>query len=122
MWYGKHQLVRFRYALLVDTATGRLDTLVWMVGPDGRLAEKPEIGWLRPDTVDHAELVVDRDQIEGGIPKFGADGALAVEGLPPVREKSPLPAEIRGLAAQTRFTAPEARALEAALRKLIAGR
>jgi hypothetical protein len=118
-WDGKNRLVRYRYPLLVDAATGRLDTLVWMLGPEGGLAENPEMGWLNPDTIDEAELIPDMEEIPGGLmPR--SDAAFAVDHLPPTRERFPLPPELRGLAAQTRFTPEEVHALEAALRKLIA--
>lgn len=120
-WNGKNSLVRYRYALLVDTSTGQLETLVWMLGPEGGLADEPEMGWLNPDTIDEAELIPDLDEIPGGLlPK--SDGAFAVQNLPPNRAQFPIPVKLRVLAAQTRFTADEAsaRTLEGELRKLIA--
>lgn len=118
-WGGKNRLVRYRYPLLVDTATGRLETLVWVLGPDGGLADEPEMGWLNPDTIDDAELIPDPDEIPGGLmPR--SDAAFAVDHLPPTRERFVMPPELRGLAARTRFTPAEVRTLEAALRKRIA--
>lgn len=125
VWYriGEHsKLCRYRYGLLVDTATGRLDSLTWRLNPDGSLGDDALAVWLNPNTIDVAELVPDADEMVNGIPKFNSDALFAVAGLPKGRETFPLPPEVRALAVQTRFTPPEAHALETELRKLIAGR
>ena len=54
----KNKLVRYRYALLVDAGTGRLDVLLWPLGDDGNCGFA-ELVLLGPDTIDEAELVVD---------------------------------------------------------------
>lgn len=114
-----NRLVRYRYALLVDTATGRLDTLVWRLGVEGGACGDLERAvWLNPDTIDPAELLVDRRKVNRlGIP---GDDAFAVDGLPPGRATLPIPPDLRQLAGQTRFTAAEAHALDTGLRKIIA--
>lgn len=110
-----NRLVRYRYALLVDQSTGALDVLLWRLGVDGQCADLQTAVRLAPNTIDPAELVVDRKKINGlGIP---SDDAFAVAKLPPGRPV-PLPEDLRKLAAQTRFTAEDAHSLDTALRKL----
>ncbi|MBX9579298.1 MAG: hypothetical protein K2X87_03240 [Gemmataceae bacterium] len=111
-----HKLIRYRYALLPDPATGRLDVLMWSLGADGAgCGELAEVVRIAPSTIDEAELVVDRKKVNA----FGApsDDAFAVERFPPGK-RQPLPADLRPLAARTRFTADEAGELERRLRAL----
>lgn len=111
-----HKLIRYRYALLPDPASGRLDVLLWSLGADGAsCGELAEIVRIAPNTIDAAELVVDRKKVN----RFGApsDDAFAVEQFPPGR-RQPLPADLRPLAARTKFTPDEARDLERRLREL----
>jgi hypothetical protein len=111
-----NRLVRYRYALLVDTTTGWLDVLVWRLQPEnGSCGGLDEVVRLKPDTIDPAELVVDPRKVTLGIP---SEDALAVEKIPPGR-RLPFPADLRGLAARTRLTAEEAHALETRLRSLL---
>jgi hypothetical protein len=111
-----NRLVRYRYALLADRTTGTLDVLMWSLGADapgcGRLAEVVRIA---PNTIDPAELVVDRRKVTLGMP---TDDAFAVEQLPP-GVRRPLPETLRELAGTTRFTPESARELETRLRVLV---
>ncbi len=122
VWFrcgGKNRLVRFRYALLVDAPTGKLDVLVWGLDPDGGncFAGSPEAVRLAPDTIDEAELVPDMAEFNRvGIP---SDAAFAVDKLPPGRERLLLPDGLRAAADATRFTPDAARELESGLRALI---
>ena len=120
VWFrcgSDNRLVRYRYALLVDTTSGRLDVLVWRLQPeDGSCGDLAEVVRLNPDTIDAAELVVDPRKVTLGIP---GEDALAVETMPPGR-RLPFPAELRGLTAQTRLTSEGARDLETRLRSLLA--
>ena len=116
VWYrcgDDNKLVRYRYAMLVDAPTGRLDTCVWRLGGEGDLAEAI---WLKPNTIDPAELVVDSKKVN----RFGVPGddAFAVDKMPTGRAL-PIPEDLRKLATQTRFTLDEARTLDARLRTLI---
>ena len=72
--------------------------------------------WLRPDTIDEAELIPDPGEFTLGVP---SEAALAVDRLPPGRPAGELPADVRPLAGKARFSADEAAALEAGLRKLL---
>jgi hypothetical protein len=122
VWFrcdSKNRLVRFRYALLVDAPTGRLDVLVWSLGPDGGgCGELTEVAWLAPDTIDEAELIPDPDEFSrAGVP---SEAGFAVDKLPPGRVRLLLPPDLWPLAGRTRFAADGARALEARLRQLLA--
>ena len=111
-----NKLVRYRYAMLVDQVSGRMESIVWRVGTDGVGTSFDDAVWLKLDTVDVAELVVDKKKVNRfGIP---ADDAFAVEKMPS-GTKIAIPAELQKLAAQTRFTADEAYALDVGLRKLL---
>ena len=121
VWYrcgDKNRLVTYRYVLLVDAATGRLDVLLWSLGADSvECGGGDEILLLKPNTIDEAELIPDRSE-------FSLDGrpneaGLGVDKLPPSRERRLLPTEWRVLARQTKFTAAEARELEGNLRQLL---
>jgi hypothetical protein len=125
VWYRigeRSKFCRYRYALLVDIATGRLDTLTWRLNPDGSLGDDALVVWLHPNTLDIAELVPDRDEFVGSFPKLNSDALFGVAGLPKGRETFPLPVELRTIGIQTRYTPQEAHRLETELRKLIAGR
>jgi hypothetical protein len=112
-----NRLLRYRYALLVDPRTGRLETVMWRLGADANTpAGFDEAVILKPNTIDVAELVIDRKKVN----RFGVPGddAFAVDGMPAGRP-APIPAALRALAGQTRFTADEARTLDTELRKLL---
>ena len=111
-----NKLVRYRYAMLVDQLSGRMETILWRIGTDGVGTSFDDAVWLKPDTVDIAELLVDKKKVNRfGIP---ADDAFAVDKMPAGRP-APIPADLQKLAAQTRFTADEAYALDVGLRKLL---
>lgn len=117
VWYrcgDDNKLVRYRYAMIVEPTTGRLDALLWRLGGEGGLDEAV---WLKPNTIDPTELVVDSKKVNRfGIP---GDDAFAVDKMPAGRAV-PMPEDLRKLAAQTRFTLEEARDLDTRLRKLLA--
>jgi hypothetical protein len=114
----KNRMVRFRYALLVDTPTGRLDVLCWRLGgEDGRCADPARAVLLPPSDIDPAELIPDPAEFKAlNIP---SELAFGVDDLPPHRLEVTIPAELRDLAGRTRFTPDEARALGDGLRKLL---
>jgi hypothetical protein len=117
VWYRaqtKHLLLRFRYALLVDAATGHLDVLVWLLDAAGGCGDGTAV-LLAPDTIDEAELIPDPAEFIG-IP---SDAAFAVDRLPPHRARFLLPPALRTPAAQGKYELAEAAALEAGLRRLI---
>jgi hypothetical protein len=112
-----NKLVRYRYALLVDRPSGRLDVLMWSLGTDGaKCGQLAEVVRIAPNTVDPAELLVDMRKVNRlGIP---SDDAFAVDRLPPGTRR-PMPDDLRTLAGTTRFTADTARELDVRLRTLL---
>jgi hypothetical protein len=113
----KNRLIRFRYALLVDSASGRLDVLVWPLDPEGGAAPETVV-LLNPDQINPAELIPDpRGFNEIGVAK---DSAFGVDSLPPHRAQFVLPTGVRELASRTKFTPDDAQRLETALRNLVA--
>jgi hypothetical protein len=115
----RHRLIMFRYALLVDEPTGRLDPLVWLFDPTGRggcAGERVVMELLPPDLVNEPELYVDLNEFTLGVP---AEPAFAVDRLPPGRVQIPMPSGLRPLAEQTRYSPEEAARLEGELRKLL---
>jgi hypothetical protein len=113
----RNRLIRFRYALLVDAASGRLDVLVWLLDSEG--GAKPDAAvLLNPNQINEAELIPDPE----GFDRIGvaSDSAFGVDSLPPHRARFVLPTEVRELAARTTFAPDHAHTLESALRNLIA--
>lgn len=110
-----NRLVRYRYALLVDAPTGRLDVVLWPLDAGGCFAALPAVR-VAPNAVDEAELVPDPKGFDAlGI---ASDATFGVDRLPTPSTPVSLPGDLRPLAEQTRFSPEEARTLEAALRSL----
>jgi hypothetical protein len=115
---GHHEDVTFRYAILVDGPTGRLDTLVWLL--DRTAPDEPAPGpmeWLPPGKQEQAPLHVDGSEFK----LLGQPGprAFAVERVPQGERHLSIPADLKGLAAQEQFTSDEAGQLDQALRRLL---
>jgi hypothetical protein len=114
---GTNRMVRFRYAMLVDAHTGRLDVFSWRAGAEeGQCADLARAVLLYPNTIDEAELIPDPKQFTAGAPN---ELGFGVDDLPPNRLEVVVPTELRTLAGQMRFTPDEAHALEVGLRKLL---
>jgi hypothetical protein len=116
---GRHRPVVLRYAVLVTEATGRLDTLEWLLdrGEDDRLSGP--VGpaqWLAPCTVDEAVLHVDAREFTLGNPN---ESSFALVRLPQGRRAVDFPDPLRDLAARPRLSAPAAADLEAGLRAVL---
>jgi hypothetical protein len=121
VWFhcgDRNKLVRFRYALLVDSKSGRLDTIAWVLDPDGKCGDAATVVLLNPNQINPAELIPDPD----GFNSIGiaSDSAFGVDCLPPHRVRLTMPPGLRAPGAKTRFAPDEARALEAGLRQLLA--
>ena len=120
VWYRceeKNRLIRFRYALLVDGSTGRLDVLAWALDSLGGCSDPSLAVVLAPDTIDEAELIPDPSKFTAGLTT--ADDSFGVDRLPPHRQRLVLTPEVQALGAKARFTPDEARELEAGLRRLL---
>lgn len=115
----KNRMIRYRYALIVDAPTGRLDVLCWRLGDAEGCADLSRAVLLNPSTIDPAELVPDPQAFNRvGIPN---EFSFGVDDLPPSRAAVALPPDLAGPLAQTKFTPDDARALEDALRRLVPG-
>ncbi len=115
---GRHEDVTLRYTLLVDGATGRLDTLVWLIDradPDDILPGPLE--WLPPNKQEQAPLHVDGNEIT---PIFGpGPRAYAVERIPQGDQSLSIPETLKSLAGQEHFSTDEAVQLHEGLRRLL---
>ncbi len=118
---GKHRPVILRFAILVQPATGKLDTLVWYI--QGSAAEGYEgavgpLQWLAPGQMDLSELHVDAREFTFGLPQ--KESALALTALPQGRRQIPLLPALVDVAAKVPLTAEEAATLERLLRQALA--
>jgi hypothetical protein len=123
VWYRcgeKNRLIRFRYALLVDGLTGRLDVVVWALDPEDACGDSSSAVVLAANTIDEAELVPDLSKFTAGLTT--AEDGFGVDRLPPHRTRLLLAPDLRDLAAKTKFTPDEPRDLEAGLRRLLDAR
>jgi hypothetical protein len=119
----KHRPVITRHALLVDTQTGRLETLMWRIdlaGKNDYAGAAGPIVWLPPGKIQEAVLHVDAGEFHFGI---ASENALATMRLPEGQKEFPLPPTLQQIAGQPRLTPAEALQLEMALRGMLnAGR
>src|SRR5262249_48331636 len=106
---GEHRPAVFRYALLLDGATGGLEALLWGVALADQGAYKGVVGpveWLPPNKIQDALLHVDGKEI--GLFGRPSDNALAMSRVHQGKVQLPLPDDLRALAVRGRFTAAEA--------------
>jgi len=117
---GEHHAVVVRYAVLVDGATGRLDTLVWALRQprDRHAVPLGPAEWLAPNMVEDCILHVDADRFILGIPL--TKKAVAMSRLPKGTRTVEPPEGLQRLAATVPpFTVEGARRLERQLRGLL---
>lgn len=114
---GTHVL---RYAVVVDAATGELNTLAWLIDID-RAGEyrglAGHLQWLPPNMQFDCQLYVDSSEYFLGIPN---DRAFACLRIPPGKMQVSIPDKYKALLAQPQWTASEATTVELLLRKAIA--
>lgn len=111
----KNRAVRFRYGMLVDPNSGKLDVWVWGHDPNGDGFPEPVACRVCLGSRDEAELIPDPSEISLGLPTMAAFG---VDRFPPFESALPIPDNIRKLAASPTFTPEQALALEMGLRSL----
>lgn len=114
---GKHESVVFRYAVLVNPKSGRLETVVWEIDLDRNRYVASELTpqWLPPNKFDDVNLAVDLNEFTLGIP---SEIAFATPQLPQGRDLK-FSDGFRELAAVQQMTAEHAKAIEAGLWHLI---
>lgn len=117
---GRHQPVVLRYAVLVDPATGRLDTLLWVIDRDERGGYRGVAGpaeWLPPNKMEDCVLHVDGKEVSVlGVP---SESAFAIERVPQGQKQVALPEDVKPIAGRMRLTGDMARQLEMRLREVV---
>jgi len=112
-----NKLIRYRYALLVDSATGRLDVLLWPLDLTGNCSDPTRAVLVKPNEIDVAELVPDPKGFD--VLGIASDSTFGVDRLPNGLRLT-VPPELHDLTTKTRFTPEEAHALETKLREFLA--
>lgn len=112
---GKHKRVLLRYAVLVDAATGQLDTLLWVIDRDdkGALKAAGPAQWLPPGKTEDLVLHVDAREFSFGVP---SEIAFAIDKMIKGDKEVELADALVGPAGKARLTAEQAAELEAGLR------
>lgn len=116
---GKHHAIILRYALLVDAATGKLETLLWVIDRDERGGYKGAVGpmeWLPPGKMEDCVLHVDANEFTFGVP---SDNAFAMNKVPQGQKQIALADDLKPVAGRMRLTADMALQLETKLREAI---
>jgi hypothetical protein len=108
-----HRDVLIRYALLVDPATGSLQTLVWTVAPDpaSRVAA-PAMVLIKPGVIFDCALDVAAERLFGAVP---VSWSFAMKALPPGQVRA-LPADVQPWSVRDVKTPLETSRFEDALR------
>jgi hypothetical protein len=115
----RNSKVHFRYALLVDAPTGRLDVLVWLIDRDkqgNNVAVNDPAEALPPNKLEDAVLHLDDTQYTV-LPTELAFGVLHV---PQGQARVSFPDALKAVASKPQLTAAEAEQMEASLRGLLA--
>jgi hypothetical protein len=116
---GKHKAIVLRYAVLVDERSGRLDTLVWVLGreADGKYSDPTgAIQWLPPNLTGECVLHIDGNEFSLGQP---TEKAFAIICPPKGRKEIKVSDDLKPLAEQPRFSSATAAELECKLREAI---
>jgi hypothetical protein len=114
-----HRTVYMRYVLLVDPATGRLDTFMWLLDRDneGRyVGPSSHIQWMPPNKIEDAVMHVDSNEYTLGMP---SDIAFAIIRIPQGQKQIIFPDDLKTAAIQPRFTAEGLARMELRLRQIL---
>jgi hypothetical protein len=115
---NEHRRIVVRHAIVVDGATGQLNTLLWIIDLNATGEYTQAVGsmsLLQPNTLEARSLSVDSNEFTLGIP---SSKAIAMVRIPP-GQSIVIPPQLLTLAAAPRFTQDTARQLDAGLRELI---
>lgn len=118
-WKGVNREMKLRYALLVDSGTGALTSLVWRIEMDEQwsyVSAGGPIQQLPPNKVEHCGLHVDKKEITLGFPSEQAFGLL---GIPQGAAQFEIPSTMKALSGASVFTSAQTDKLERELRHLI---
>ncbi len=120
VWFrcgDSNKLIRYRYALLVDAVTGRLDVLLWPLDVSSNCSDPGTAVLLKPNNIDEAELVPDPKGFD--VLGIASDSTFGVDRLPVLSDRVTVPSNLHALMTETKFTPDAARILEAGLREAI---
>ena len=115
---GRHQMVVFRYVVLVNPRDGRLATLVWRInlGRDGSYRPAPGNAVLmKPNLLATCALHVDKREFTAGIPSALAFATTRL----PAGDPLELPRSLQGIVWQKQLSGGMVRQLESALREAV---
>lgn len=115
----KHTPVLFRYVVLIDSRTGKLNTLLWVVDLDEEGKYQGATGpieWLPTNMIEDGILHVDGNEVTLGVP---SENAFAVVSPPKGKQQLELPEDLETLAGQGEMHARAAAELETRLRELL---
>ena len=116
---SKHKPIVLRYAVLVEGQTGRVDTLVWVLGreEDGKYTEPiGAIQWLPPNLTGDCILHVDGNEFSLGQP---TERAFAIISPPKGQKEIKVSDDLKSLIARPRFSLSTAAELETKLRQAL---
>ncbi len=115
---GQHRLVTYRFAVLVESKTGKLHTLVWVLEwkPDSEVGDAlGPIQVLPPNYVEDAPIDVDGTKVFAGLPV--SEDACALIRLPRGEKQIEWSDTLKELACQKEYTKEKAHELEKQLWK-----
>ncbi len=118
LYQQQHRPMIVRQAVLIDSATGRLSVLMWLIAKNDAGEYAGAVGTmnlLKPNTLEDRWLSIDANEFTLGIP---SSKAIALVRLPP-GQSIDIPAQLLPIASQARFTNDTAAQLEAGLRDLL---
>jgi hypothetical protein len=98
---GKHEECTTRHFLWLESTTGRLAMLLWLLAKDQPRMLERKVRWVKAGTLENRRLHVDGQSFFLGIP---TRHAFALEGLPPGVDFE-IAQELSALAGQARFDA-----------------
>lgn len=116
---GRHQMVVFRYVVLVDPGDGRLATVVWRINLDRDRRYRLDPGnavLMKPNLLATCALHVDKREFTVGIPTAMAFATTRLPAGDPIE----LPRSLHTIAGQKQLTDAMVRQLEAGLRQTVA--
>jgi len=115
---AKNERKVLRYAVLVDSATGSLETLCWPIHKKGSqyAGVAGPMQWLPNNHIIDCQLWVDKSEIRFGIP---SKEAFACVSVPPGQVQIRLPDQVAPVLCQQRYTQDSLKQAESLLRRVI---
>lgn len=114
-----HSPVIIRYVFLVDSRSGRIDSICWRIDTDSRGSYDGTHGmmeWLAPDTLVDCVMKVDTGEFRLGIP---SERAFAITSIPPGQRQFTIPDGLSTVSGKSRLTSEEAGRIGQSIRQMI---